>query len=96
MAANFRVSVFRKNATLYLKLMGDFDGSSAFDLLNVLEKNCQGIQSVFIHTNGLKNIYPFGRDMFFNNLYTLTGKHIRLVFRGENAAQISPERSKGS
>ncbi len=93
MAKNFMVSVLRKSATLQLKLMGDFDGTSAFDLLNVIGENCRGIESVFIHTNGLKDIYPFGLDIFFNHLHTLRGKPIRLVFTGEKAAEFS---AKGS
>jgi hypothetical protein len=93
MAANFKVSVLRKSASLYLKLMGDFDGSSAFDLIKLLRKNWKGIHSVFICTSGLRNIYPFGRDMFYKNLSFLAGKPIRLIFTGEKSAQMTSKRS---
>lgn len=94
MASNFKVSVCREKDILHLKLKGDFDGASAFDLLNVLGKNCKGVERIFIHTSGLRNIYPFGRDMFHNNLHVLLDKHIRLVFIGVNSEKISPKRSK--
>jgi hypothetical protein len=51
MARNFGVSVRREKTILYLKLAGDFDGGSAFELLKFLEENYQGIESVIIHTD---------------------------------------------
>jgi hypothetical protein len=94
MASNFRISVHRNSDSLDVKLMGDFDGTSACELLNVLEGNCDGPVMVFINTNGLKDIHPFGRDTFQNSLYLLKDLPIRLVFTGENATQIAPERNK--
>ena len=55
---------------------------AAFDLLKVLEENCRGIENVIILTNGLKDIYPYGRDLFNKNLHGLIDKHARLVFIG--------------
>jgi len=71
--------------------MGDFDGTSAHELLNLMKKNCGNVDKVFIHTTGLTHIYPFGLDTFHNNLYVLTGKPIRLIFTGNNATEISQE-----
>ena len=39
MASNFTISVHRNSDQLDLRLMGDFDGTSACELLNALEKN---------------------------------------------------------
>jgi len=44
MAANFRISVHRSSDSLHMKLMGDFDGSSAWELLNVL-RNAQRVST---------------------------------------------------
>jgi len=93
MAANFRISVHRNSDTLHLKLMGDFDGSSAWELLNVLKKSVKGVFRVIIHTNSLKNIYPFGRDTFQQNLRDLKDRTERILFTGEKASQIAPEKS---
>jgi len=38
MANNFRISVHRSSENLHLKLMGNFDGISAHELLNVLKR----------------------------------------------------------
>jgi hypothetical protein len=93
MASNFRISVHRNSESLHLKLVGDFDGSSAFELINVLKKNWKGTYRVFIHTESLKDIYPFGRDTFQQNLSDLKGHAMRIFFAGDNAGQIAPARS---
>jgi hypothetical protein len=72
--------------------MGDFDGTSAFELLNVLKGKSDRTSKVFIHTSGLRNIYPFGLNVFHNNLNVLKGKLAEFVFTGENACQLAPEK----
>lgn len=37
MAHNFKINIHRTIDNLYLRLMGDFDGSSAFELFNALK-----------------------------------------------------------
>jgi hypothetical protein len=49
MAGNFKISVCRNNHTLHVKLMGDFDGTSAHQLLNCLKKHCNGSLSISAH-----------------------------------------------
>jgi hypothetical protein len=39
MATNFKISSHRTESKLHLNLAGDFDGSSAFELLNMLKDN---------------------------------------------------------
>jgi hypothetical protein len=93
MAANFKIAIHRMSGSLEIKLAGDFDGTSACELLNTLSERCDGVDSVLVNTSRLKDIYPFGRDTFQKNLYTLKGKPIRLVFTGEHATSIAPERN---
>ena len=93
MASNFRISAHRNSDNLHLKLTGDFDGSSALQLVNVLKKNANnGVYQIIIHTNCLNKIYPFGRDTFLKNLQELNGKTGLLRFTGEKATQIAPEK----
>ena len=94
MATNFKISIHRNSDTLNLKLVGDFDGTSACELLNAMKDNCDCVVRVFVNTTGLKDIYPFGQDTFHNSLYLLKDLPIRLVFTGENAFSIAPERNK--
>ena len=94
MAANFRIAIHRMSASLELKLAGDFDGTSACELINVLKEKFDGEDSVLVNTSRLKEIYPFGQDTFHNNLYMLKGKPIRLVFTGKHGTSIAPERNQ--
>jgi len=92
MALNFRMSVQRSSAGLNLKLVGDFDGTSAYELLNVLAEGCDGAGKAVIDTKGLQRVYPFGVDTFHKNIHVLKGVPSGLVFTGEKAATIAPER----
>ena len=94
MASNFKVFVSRKRDRLDIRLVGDFDGTSACELLNILKDNCNGVVRVLVNTNGLKEIYPFGQDTFQNNLYLLKDQPFRLVFTGEKATSIAPEHNR--
>ena len=94
MASNFKISIHRNSENLDLKLTGDFDGTSACELFNALKENCDGTTRVFVNTSGLKDIYPFGRDTFQKSLYLLKDRPFRLVFTGDNATMIAPERNK--
>jgi len=91
MASNFKIIFHRNSDNLHLTLVGDFDGTSACELLNALKEKCNGVHRVFINTSRLKEIYPFGQDTFQNNLYLLKPQRIPFEFTGKNATQIAPE-----
>ncbi len=91
MAANFKILIHRNSDNLHLKLMGDFDSTSAFELVNALNSNGEAAGKVFVHTSCLKNIYPFARETFHTHLCRLKNRRIRLIFTGANAAEIAPE-----
>jgi anti-anti-sigma regulatory factor len=90
MAHNFKVAIHRNSDNLHLKLIGDFDGSSAQQLLHILEKNCRGTSRVFIHTNSLRDIHPFGPNVLRSHMDFMKGKSISIVFTGENASRLAP------
>jgi anti-anti-sigma regulatory factor len=90
MATNFRISTHRNGEELHLKLVGDFDGTSAHELLDVLKKRADHASRVFIHTGSLRNIHPFGLNVFHANLDVLKGRSVRFEFTGENARQFEP------
>jgi len=84
MANNFKFLSNRIRDRIRLKLYGDFDGSSASELINVLKNYTNGSYQIFIDTNNLNTIHPFGMDVFKKNLSVLdininniiiTGKH---------------------
>jgi hypothetical protein len=69
--------------------MGDFDGTSAHQLLNILGNNIRAVSRIFIHTSCVRSIAPFGRNVFRNNLHLLKGEAARLVFTGDRASELS-------
>lgn len=95
MATNFKIVVHRNSDNLHLRLLGDFDGSSAHQLINAISKYGLNAYCVFIHTNGMRDIHPFGRDMFQKNLSTLSGRFSgNIIYTGEKASLIAPVNSK--
>lgn len=94
MASNFKILVHRNGDSVHLKLAGDFDGSSAFELLDVVKKHGRALHKMFIHTDSLKAVHPFGPDVFKKNLSDLKGSSLQLFFTGEDAQQIAPAGSR--
>lgn len=93
MSANFRISTHRDRNSLHLKLEGDFDGSSAHELINTLKKGDSKVAKVMIHTGGLKTIHPFGQDVFRKNFFILNKKNVRYFLIGRNKDKIAPEKN---
>ena len=79
MESNFQIFTFKTKDSLHLKLDGDFDGSSAHELINTLTKLGTGFWDIFIYTNNLKLIHPFGRDVFQKNLSSIK-KQLKKIF----------------
>jgi hypothetical protein len=71
--------------------LDDFDGTSAGQLINVLEENTNSVYTVIIHTNSLKNSYPFGQDTFRQNLPELKSRPIHILFIGATASLTAPK-----
>ncbi len=93
MAQNFRVFLQKKRDILHMDLKGDFDGSSAFELLNILKKNCRNVNNVLINTSRLENIYSFGREVLSKNRSELYGLSLKVRFIGENVGKVYPGKS---
>jgi hypothetical protein len=91
MSRRFEIFVHKNSDNLHLKLIGEFDGSSALQLINYLKRVGHGVSTVFIHTNCLKDIHPFGQHIFQQNLSNLKRKTVSYVFTGEKANQLELE-----
>jgi len=91
MAPNFEMSLKWDCDCLHLDLLGNFDETSACNLIDALQNNCQGAVVVFIHAKGLTRIHPSGRAAFQENLHALRDFCYRLVFADTNAAEIAPQ-----
>ena len=90
MAHNFKINIHRTTDNLYIRLMGDFDGSSAFELFNALKDNLHSTQCILVDTHKLKAVYPFGREVFYYNFSKIKNQRIRIRFVGPDALHLAP------
>jgi anti-anti-sigma regulatory factor len=93
MASNFRIFFHRNSENLHLKLIGDFDGSSAHQLINLLKEQNGNMRKIFIHTCNLSSIDPFGLDVFQKS-FSVNKLSGRLTFTGEHSDKIAPAGSR--
>ena len=91
MASNFRIFIDKNSDCVGLKLAGDFDGTSAYELIYAIKKLPEDTVKLYIYTNGLKTIHPFGLDIFHKFMRTSNGKPAKIVFTGNSASKLSPE-----
>ena len=92
MASNFRISCHQNRDNLHLKLMGEFDGSSAYELIDTLKKYSGIARKVFIHTCSLSSVHSFGLDVFQKNYHIKKLSHV-LTFTGEYRDRLAPHGS---
>jgi hypothetical protein len=91
MASNFEITTDQKSDGFGLKLAGDFDATSAWELIYAIKKLPEDAKRVAIFTDGLKDILPFGLHVFHRFMQSLNGRSNRIVFTGSNASRLSPE-----
>jgi len=89
-AQNFKISINRTTENLYIRLKGDFDGSSAFELFNTLKDNLNRTQCILVDTHNLKAVYPFGREVFYYKFSKIKNQRIHIRFVGPDARQLAP------
>jgi anti-anti-sigma factor len=75
MAGNFNIDVSKTGDCVRLKLNGEFDGSSACQLLNLLNNGAlSGHSRILVDTDSLKHIHPFGLEVLHSRLHKKKGK----------------------
>ena len=93
MAANFRIFLHQNSDNLHLKLSGEFDGSSAHQLINAIKNHNGNARNIYVHTSSLSYIDPFGLDVFKKNCNIDKLTH-SLKFTGEYGNKLAPEGSR--
>ncbi len=83
MASNFKIIRHHNSDNLHLNLIGDFDGSAAMELVNVIQENTGWFDRIFVHTCGLSSILPFGESAFVRNIKVSWLKTHQLLFTGD-------------
>jgi len=89
MASNFKLFLHETRDSLHVELFGDFDGTSAFELFNILQDRAPGSYQVFIDTEGLNTVYPFGRDVFQKNMNSSDKQLGNLIFIGKHKNRLT-------
>ena len=90
MAKNFRISSRRKGNSIHLRLSGDFDGMSAMELIYAIKDHTGSAETIYVETDGLCALLPFGRDVFQKHLCFSPHKSQKLVFTGNPGRHIVP------
>jgi anti-anti-sigma factor len=88
MTSNFGISVSRSNKNLLLKLSGDFDSSSAMQLLSLMKNCINETEKIIIDTDSIGYMEPFGFSIFRYNLGSLARHRMKFVFTGEKASSL--------
>jgi len=89
MASNFEITITEKSDSFSLKLNGDFDVTSAYELIYAIKKLPEETAKIIINTNGLKKIDPFGVDVLNGFMNSLKSQSARIVLTGSNSNQLS-------
>jgi hypothetical protein len=89
MASNFKLFFYEKGDSLHLKLHGDFDGTSALELINALKKIPDKSFQIFIDTEYLSNISSFGRDVFQKKFGIEYKRSNALIFIGKHKYELT-------
>ena len=84
MASNFQLFFNRNRDSLHFQLYGDFDGISAYELINALKQHSRDHFEVFIDTNDLNKIHAFGIDVFQKKVNLLAKNNRNLIFIGRH------------
>ncbi len=91
MAINFRIQRHKRNNELHISLIGDFDGSSAMELLHALHAHAGNALKIYIHTGFISSMAPFGEEVFKKRFSFLWKSDNILVFTGRYRNRMVPE-----
>jgi hypothetical protein len=94
MAGDFSVQTRKSNGNLHLRPQGDLDGSSAWVLIHAIRKTYAGTGRVFIDTQDLREIHPFGCGVFKCEIRKGLVPSECLFFKGKKGFDIAPNGSR--
>ena len=96
MALNFGITISKGRSNFQLKLEGDFDATSAYELIYAIKKLPEDTVMIYVNTNCLKEIHPSGLDVFNGFMNSFNGQSDRIVFTGHNSTQLYLRNSWGT
>jgi len=94
MSTNFKIESRENKGKLYLDLAGDFDGNSAWELVNVIFQKHNGKDIIFVNTKKVKKVIPFGSVVLENLISTGIFPMNKLVFEDPDGSRTGSEGCK--
>ena len=91
MASNLTMQHHRRKGGLHINLIGDFDGTSAYELKHTLQKALNREKPVIVHTDKLACLPAFGREMFRKQFSLRPQITTRIISTGAYAQAIAPD-----
>ena len=88
MSLTFQIESKKHDGDWHINPVGDFDGSSAWELINLLVDKYKGEERVLIETRNLRTVSPFGCSMFQCQC-RIPAK--RIMFKGEKGHALAPK-----
>ena len=82
MALNFDIETDKIGDKFSLKLSGEFDATSAYELVYAIKKLADRPVRIYVNTSKLKRVHPFGLEVFNRAMRFSGRKSAQLVFRG--------------
>ena len=92
MSFDFKIDMHRNSDNLHLRLSGDFDSSSAEEVIHTLKRHCHRVSKIFIHTSCLRRVLAPETRSFFEHVVFLKKRKIDTVLTGDHVKQIDPTR----
>jgi hypothetical protein len=90
MALNFKIITQKQNRdSIVIHLSGDFDGTSAWELIHTLNDYSGRYDLIEVSTHGLKELVPFGCSTLEKNAGPLKKTSSRYVVTGPKAPLLS-------
>jgi anti-anti-sigma factor len=92
MAKNFRMLSDKKNKHLVrIQLQGDFDGTSAHELANLLDTYSTSYPKVAIDTEGLNSIHSHGITVFIVRMKLMRKSWAGIAYTGKYRSSFIDE-----
>jgi anti-anti-sigma regulatory factor len=93
-ASNFDIIIDKTSDGFSLKLTGDFDATSAYELLYAIRKLADKPVRIHVNTSELKRIHSFGLEVFHRSMRFSGFSSSQIEFRGSEGFNISMRDNK--
>ena len=86
MSRSFKIETHYNRDAVHLRLAGDFDGSSACELLITLNALVRAAKRVIVDTASLNTVNDFGKGIFERRFIENTKGPCKVVLEGDKLA----------